>query len=247
MKEAKLRFGVSGGILQKFIVEIPELDINKATRQSGQIVADLLDAISFYKRLPLSIRHIEVQNVGDTFRRRYITCPYSQREFKPNDLTQATTVPHRLKPALRLFREGLSSSRPPYRLLCLYKVREIVLPLQKANNKKVLAQRMKLDRPARVMTDNELNQQYFPTYVGKKVGAFLDYVRSEYRLSVAHGNLDDYFKLVLDPAEVRIDHRLDFTNAALMPVISELIHDEIDFMNRHDLSEPKIQVPNADK
>ena len=58
------------------------------------------------------------------------------------------------------------------------------------------------------------------------MGAFLDHVRSEYRLAIAYGNLDDYFKLVLDPADVRTDHRIDFTNAALLPVVAEMIRDE---------------------
>ena len=77
------------------------------------------------------------------------------------------------------------------------------------------------------MPANDLTQQfYFPQFVGKKVGAFLDHVRSEYRLAITHGNLDEYFKLVLDPADVRIDHRIDFTNAALLPVVAEMIRDE---------------------
>jgi hypothetical protein len=62
-------------------------------------------------------------------------------------------------------------------------------------------------------------------------------VRSAYRLAVAHGNLDEYFKLVLDPANVSIDHRIDFTNAVLMSVVAEMIQDERDLMTRHGLRE----------
>jgi RIO-like serine/threonine protein kinase len=58
------------------------------------------------------------------------------------------------------------------------------------------------------------------------VGAFLEHVEKEYRLGIAHGNLDEYFNVVLDPADVRIDHRIDFTNAVLAPVIAEMIRDE---------------------
>ena len=49
--------------------------------------------------------------------------------------------------------------------------------------------------------------------------------------------MDEYFKLVLDPAIVGVDHRIDSTNAVLMPVIAEMIQDEIDFMIRQGLSE----------
>jgi hypothetical protein len=235
-KEATLRFGMSGHVLQKLIVETPEVDIEKAIRHTGQIVADLLDAISFLRRLPLSIRHIEVQAVGKKYNRRYMTFSYLPRQLTPDDLTQATTVPAGLKPAFRLFREGMNSTRPPYRLLCLYRVREVIGRVRRENDKEVLASRVTPERPTRVLPDNELTRCYFPTYVGKKVGAFLDHVRSAYRLAVAHGELDEGSRLVLDPAEVRIDHRIDFTNAALMPVIAEMIDDEIAFMERHGLN-----------
>ena len=38
-------------------------------------------------------------------------------------------------------------------------------------------------------------------------------------------------KLVLEPADVRIDHRIDFTNAALLPVVAEMIRDEAAVIN----------------
>jgi hypothetical protein len=36
---------------------------------------------------------------------------------------------------------------------------------------------------------------------------------------------------VLDPADVRIDHRIDFTNAVLLPVVAEMIRDEAALIN----------------
>ena len=112
----------------------------------------------------------------------------------------------------------MSSSRPPYRLLCLYRIREVVEKVRAETDREILARGGVPTRPVRVLPANELTRFYFPQFVGKKVGAFLDHVRSEYRLAIAHGNLDEYFKLVLDPADARIDHRIDFTNAALLPV-----------------------------
>ena len=99
---------------------------------------------------------------------------------------------------------------------------------------------MKPNRPARVLQSNTLTNRYFSNLVGKRVGNFLDHVRTEYRLAVAHGVLDEISRLVLDPANIRIDHRIDFTNAALEPVIAEMIEDEIAFMARHGLDKPEV-------
>jgi hypothetical protein len=237
-KEAILRFGTANRALQKLIIETPEANFEKAVRHTGQIVADILDAISFLKRLPLSVHSIDVHSNGEKFSRRYQTFSYSPRELTPENINQAATIPASIKPALRLFREGMSSTRPPYRLLCLYRVREIIMKVRQDNDKKVLASAIKPDRPNRLLMDNNLTRQYFPTYVGKKVGSFLDHVRSNFRLAIAHGELDEISRLVLDPADVRIDHRIDFTNAALEPVIAEMIEDEIAFMARHGLDKP---------
>lgn len=175
--------------------------------------------------------------VSEGMLRVFVTLPYGSRQLMADDLTKATTIPSRLKATLRLFREGLNASRPHYRLLCLYRVREVIEKVRHENDQDVLAHRMKPDRPRRVLPDNELTRQYFSTYVGKKIGDFLEHVRSAYQLAVAHGNMDEYFNLVLDPAIVRVDHRIDITNAVLMPVIAEMIQDEIDFMIRQGLSE----------
>jgi hypothetical protein len=160
-------------VVQRLIVETSESDLASAIKHTGQIVADLLDAIAFAKRVPVSIRHIEVHAMGRKYQRRYVTLPYGSRRFTAFDLTEAATIPSRLKPALRLFREGLSSSRPHYRLLCLYRVREVMESIRHQNESDVLARGLKPKRPNRVLPDNELTRCYFPTFVGKKVGAFL--------------------------------------------------------------------------
>lgn len=173
-KEAMLRFGRANQVLQKLIIETPEVNFEKAIRHTGQIVADILDATSFLKRLPLSVRSIVVHADGEKFIREYRTFSYSPRELTPENLDQAATIPASIKPALRLFREATSSTRPPYRLLCLYRVREIITKVRQDNDKKVLANTIKPDRPNRLLMDNNLTRQYFPTYIEKKVGAFLD-------------------------------------------------------------------------
>lgn len=231
VRDAKMTFATSGGLLQRLIVETNEADLSTAIRHISQIVADLLDALSLVRQVPISIHHIEVSAPGRKFHRRYLTLPYGQRTLTESDLTEAQNFPPRLRGATRLFREAVSSNRPPYRLLCLYRIREVIEKVRPETDREILACGGTPTRPVRVLPNNELTQFYFPQLVGKKVGAFLDHVRSQYRLAIAHGNLDDYFKLVLDPADVRIDHRIDFTNAALLPVMAEMICDEAAIIN----------------
>lgn len=231
LREATMAFNGSGGVLQRLVVETDEPDLSVAIRHINQIVADLLDALALVKVVPITIRHIDVTAPGRKYHCRYTTFPYGQHALTGDDIKNAQNIPPRLRGAVRLFREGLSSGRPPYRLLCLYRVREVVEKVRAENDREIVARGGVPNRPVRVFPTNELTQFYFPQFVGKKVGAFLDYVRSEYRLAIAHGNLDEYFKVVLDPADVRIDHRIDFTNAALLPVVAEMIRDEAAIIN----------------
>ncbi len=229
-----MTFNGSGGILQRLVVETDEPDLSEAIRQINQIIADLLDALTLVKGLPVSIRHIDVIASGSKYLRRYVTLPYGKHTLSETDLKEAQNIPARLRGAVRLFREGVSSSRPPYRLLCLYRVREVLEKVRAENDRNIRARSGMPNRPVQILQSNELTLFHFPQFVGKKVGAFLDYVRNEYRLAIAHGNLDEYFKLVLDPADVRIDHRIDFTNAVLLPVVAEMIRDEANLMKLID-------------
>jgi len=78
IREARMTFDVSGGFLQRLVVETDETDLSTAVRNVGQIVADLLDALSLARRVPISIHHIDVAAPGHKFHRRYITLPYGQ-------------------------------------------------------------------------------------------------------------------------------------------------------------------------
>jgi hypothetical protein len=236
-KSANLSVGCSGDIVQKLVIETSESDLEGTIVHMSQIVADLLDAIAFAKRVPISIRHIEVRVLGSKWLRRYLTLPYGSRQLTANDFTDATTIPWRMRPALRLFREALNSSKPHYRLLCLYRAWEATKKARSENDASIISKGHTPERERRVCPENELMRQYFPAFIGKKVAVFLDHVRDTYRLNIAHANMGEYFKLVLDPANVRTDHRIDFTNAVLMSVMAEMIQDEIGFMRRFSIRE----------
>ena len=171
-KEAVLTLQGSNAIVQRLIVETSEESLENAIRYTGQLVADLLDAVSFVKRVPISIRHIEVYAIGKKYHRRYVTLPYGSRQLTADNLTEAFTIPGRLKAPLRLFRESLNSSKPHYRLLCLYRAWEVIEKVRRENDRDILVHDMKPDRPRRVLLDNELTRPYFPTYVGKRSATF---------------------------------------------------------------------------
>jgi hypothetical protein len=236
-RQATLAFEVSDGVIKRLVLDVDEPDLSAGIRHINQIVADLLDSLSLLKGVPISIRHIDVSVPGQKFHRRYVTLPYGQHLLTEADFRGAQDMPARLRGAVRLYREGLSSSRPPYRLLCLYRVREVIEKVRAGIDREILTRGAKRTRPVRVLPANELTECYFPQFVGKRVGAFLNHVRNEYRLAVAHGNLDEYFKLVLDPADVRIDHRIDFTNAALASVVAEMIRDEAGIIQANGVQE----------
>lgn len=168
VRDAKMTFKASGCLLQRLVVETDEPDLPTAIRRISQIVADLLDALSLVRQLPISIHHIDVAAPGQKFHRRYCTLPYGQHTLTEVDLKEAQNFPPRLRGAIRLFREGVSSSRPPYRLLCLYRIREVLEKVRAETDREIHARGGTPTRPVRVLPANELTQFYFPQFVGKK-------------------------------------------------------------------------------
>jgi hypothetical protein len=169
LREATMTFNASGGVLQRLVVETDEPDLSRAIRYISQIVADLLDALSLVKGVPISIRHIDVTAPGRKYHRRYLTLPYGQHTLTEADLKEAQNIPLRLRGAVRLFREGVSSSRPPYRLLCLYRVREVIEKVRTETDREILARGGTPTRPVQVLPANELTQFYFPRPCSKRI------------------------------------------------------------------------------
>ena len=134
-KNAVLSLKGDGGVLQRLIIKTEEVEFSKAIHHTNQIIADFLDAFSLSKRVPISIRHIEVYPDGKKFIRFYRTIPYGRHPLTEADIKGTLNIPVRLRGAVRLFREGLSSNRPPYRLLCLYRAREVIEKVRGENNR----------------------------------------------------------------------------------------------------------------
>jgi hypothetical protein len=237
VKEGFLTPLAEEGTVRRLRVEVPERELEVALKVSSKIVHSVLDVISLRREVPTQIRHIEVRReVGaDRFLRRYVTLPYHPVEIEEEDIVDAFTIPLPLFPALRLFREAISSSNPYYRLLCLYRVREAIERVRKTNDHTLIAQGVTPYRPVRRIPDNDLTQCFIPTLIGKRFGAFLDYVYETYRIPIAHFTPDEYERMLLDPADVRVDHRVDYTNAVLILVIKQMISDEVDLMKKYNL------------
>ena len=167
---------------------------------------------------------------ADCFARRYVTFPYHPVEIEAEDISLAWGTPKPLTPALRLFREAISSSNPYYRVLCLYRVREVLERVRGANDHALLRRGVTPVRPKRRVPDNDITRALLPELIGKRLGDFLEHVRKAYRIPVAHFTLDEYERMILDPADIRIDHRIDYTNAVLLDMTKEMISDELDLM-----------------
>lgn len=224
------------GRIQRFLITIPEESADVALRGASQLAAALLDSICFRREVPVQVRHIELFTAGSNrLRRRYMTIPFlSEVDLEEPDVALALFIPKGLVPALRLFREAVSSSKPHYRLLCLYRAWEGALQkLQTENNNALKSRGIMPERPERRIPNIKLTREYFPHLIDKKFTVFLDHIREHYRIPVAHLTFDEFDRMVLDPAYTKSDHRIDLANAALQTVIRQMIQDEWDLMKRH--------------
>jgi hypothetical protein len=236
-KDASLTLKTDGTYIKRFVVGMPEDKIDVALRFSEQILYSILDVLSFQKRVPIQIRQIEIfhEPSGDLIR-KYITVPYTvNKRIEENDFILAQKVPESMRSILRLYREAINSSNPYHRFLCLYRIREGLQKMQARNSEKIKTEGSMPKRTQLIVPDNDLTKKYFPTYVGKKVNNFLDYVRNEFRDVIAHFEFNDRGRLILDPGEVRSVHRIDCANVVVEEIMRQSIIDELNLMGKHNL------------
>lgn len=230
---------VRKSMLQGLIVTLPERDLKTAIDITDQIIASILDYISFRRRIPLKIHHIDVfrAETGD-YRCKYMTLSYKTNfDLEEEDLLAPLRTPKSLLPLLRLFREAVNSTIPAYRLLCLYRVKEgLFNTVQGENNKRAKAIRGTIQkRPKRRIPDTELARKDLPDYIGKPFNNFLDLVQELYRNNIAHLNFDEYARMFFDPSISKDQSQIDRVNTVLIGVIQLMILDEWEFMETHGL------------
>jgi hypothetical protein len=235
-REGTIQLETKEGRLCAICLDLPETEIHDAVHQASQTVSAILDTIALRARIPLQVRNLEVTCPHEPkFRRSYLTIPYSDAWMQESDIVNAASVPQRLGPAIRLFREAISSSKPHYRLLCLYRAREALHVVHRENDQELRKTGLVPQRPERRVPDNVATRHQFAPLIGKKVGALFDYVRNGFRLPIAHGNRSKNGRLELDPADVRTDHRVDAANSIMIELIAEAISDEMALMRQHSL------------
>lgn len=234
-KSARITPVSDGGRLCALRVELPETGIDVALHISEQVVYSILDVISLRHQVPAQVHHIDVcRDVGDDrFMRRYLTLPYQAAAISEDDLSVSASIPARLAPALRLYREAINSSNPHYRFLCLYRASEALEKIQAANGREISAAGRRPIRPERRLPDLEITRRYFPDLIGRKLRPFLEHVYHAYRNPIAHSIIDELDRLALDPAHARTNHRVDYTNAVMLSAIRVLIEDEWRLMSEH--------------
>jgi len=218
--------------IQRIIAEIEEDTIDDALKFSSTFVQQFLDVLTYKKGIPLEIKRIEVlDRVSGKPIRNYVQIPYtSSVDVFPQDLESAPLVPDRIKPLLRIFREAVNSNNVFYRFLCLFRLSEGIEKIRSNNNKEAKLKGIPLKRAKTKVADNELTRHAFPNLINKPFSDFINYVREKYRLNIAHLNIDDYEKLLLDPGMVGNVHSIDQANAVLIDLTRQTIQVEWQFM-----------------
>jgi len=231
-KISQMSLKTKDGLVQRLVIIVPEDDISIAIKRSNLFVSGILDSICFRKQIPLDICSIEIfqQDTGELLR-RYVTLPYfSDVYLDEADMLIASKTPKVIIPCLRLFREAINSTSPHYRLLCLYRAKEGLEIIQAANAKKLEESGIVFKRQDRRIPNIKLTKEYFPKLIGKRFNAFFDYVYAKCRIPIAHLKWDDLENMLLDPTDVRTDHRIDYTNALLILIVKQMIQDEWEFI-----------------
>ena len=169
-REGTIQLETKEGRLCAICLDLPETEIHDAVHQASQTVSAILDAIVLRARIPLQIRNLEVTCAqAPQFRRSYLTIPYSDAWLEESDIVSAPLIPQRLCPAIRLFREAISSSKPHYRLLCLYRAREALQVVRRENDQELRETGLAPQRPERRVPDNIATRNQFVPLIGKRL------------------------------------------------------------------------------
>ena len=223
--------------ISQFDIEIDENEPDDAVGIANMLVTRLLDAISFLKGVPISIREILVKDKSRTYLSRYITVPYlSDETVHASDIEMAMYVPGRITPLLSMYREALSSDNQHYRFLALFRTFEGLEKVIAENSRKLKGEGIPIKRPKIFLKDTEIMRKYFPKYVNRSYKVFFnDYVREKFRNPQAHFNVNKRGQLLLDPREFKHKMLLSTVNSAMLLLLKESITAEIHFMKENKI------------
>ena len=234
IKDMKIEFVEDDEVLRKVCVTSEETKMGYATKLADEQVVKILNHLCFTKGVPIRTNKVVVSKVADgSTSQECRVIPYSNRVIEDKDLA-IPSVPKEVFPLSSVYREAQNSSLPNYRLLCLYRIREGLDKLKKKNSKTVIARGCSPARPPKLLESNDITKKYYPNFIGKKIGAFLDHVRSNFRVNIAH-TIEESGELQMDPSEMKAIQVADYTNAILLKIMKEMIQDEWDFMKDNGL------------
>ncbi len=235
-KQATLLFEGEGDTIQKCVVEISEGTVQSAVKIADRLVNQMLDVLSFLKKVPLKVRHVDVfDSDSQDFLCRYTTIPFTaERSVERKDLELMNSVPDRLIPLLRLYREAIGSPSPHHRFLCLYRMGERLKEEQRRNSC-IVKKRERPERRGIHLPDNELTRKRCPKLIGRNLNKFLGFVRDRYRKNIAHLNFDESDRVLLPFGEIGVCHDIDGVNAMLEDLMRDALLAELEFMDRHRL------------
>jgi hypothetical protein len=192
-------------------------------------------------KVPLKLQRTEVLKPEGGMLRLCATMAYSAVELKIDDVMAINDIPQVFHPCLAIYREAINSCNPYYRLLCLCRIGERLIEIQRDNMKR-LKNESGFKRSRITIPENELTKLFFGQYVGKNLNHFLDkHVKPEYRNNIAHfslekGSFDANGKMLLPPADNKINTIAEATNTVLIDVINMAIREEIEIMKKYKIT-----------
>jgi hypothetical protein len=219
------------GRIRSFIISFSiKMRIDDAVKVGNSIMSDFFDKITFYYRIPIAHKCIDVY-ARDTKKllRKYVTIPYTTPLTLNLDVFKSQTIPGLFSPYITKFREGMNSISPLYRCLCYFSTYEGLQKIKGEITKSLKAKGKTVHRVRLIIEDSPFTREACPSYIGNKVDKFFQhYIQKQFRNSIAH-MFDNNSTSPIRPMAIEIIHTLDTANQVMSRYLPVIIQQEIDF------------------
>ncbi|MHB1142409.1 MAG: methylamine utilization protein MauJ [Sulfuricaulis sp.] len=218
----------SDGRILRFIISFSRKSrIDDAVAVGNRIMSDFFDRVTFYYRIPIAHKSIDVHaKESNQLLRKYVTIPYTTPLTLNPDAFRSQIVPDIFSPFLAKYREGMNSVSPLYRYLCYYSAYE-GLQIVKGNLTNAFKKKGKtINREKLVIEDNPFTRDACPLFIGRKIDEFIRHYGNIYRNKIAH-MFEKNSTAHIMPMEIGIIHTLDTVNQVMSQYLPALIQQEI--------------------
>ncbi len=194
----------------------------------NRIMADFFDRVTFYCGIPIAHKSINVHaKESNQLLRMYVTIPYTTPLTLNPDVFKSQIIPDIFSPFLAKYREGMNSVSPLYRYLCYYSAYE-GLQIVKGNLASAFKKKGKtINRAKLVIEDNPFTRDACPSFIGKKIDAYIQHHGKTYRNKIAH-MFEKNSAAHIMPMDIGIIHTLDTVNQVTSQYLPALIQQEIE-------------------